>query len=779
MCRTMCNSRRWLIRINGTVQGVGFRPFVYRTATALDLAGEVRNTPEGVSIEAQGDNKALKSLVRRLLNECPPLARIQEIQINRITTGEGQHFSITASNAGIEAKTLISPDIAPCDECLTEMADPSDRRFGYPFINCTNCGPRFTIVESIPYDRPQTTMKSFTMCEQCASEYENSTHRRFHAQPNACPVCGPRLRFVDPHSGTIAHAGNALKRAVAAIKKGKIIAIKGGGGFHLACDATDTAAVTRLRQRKHRDEKPFAIMVGSLECARRLCHISEVEACLLTSPQRPIVLLQKKDRCPVSEAVAPGNKNLGLMLPSTPLHYLLFNKGKRRVLVMTSGNLTDEPIAYQDEEAFDKLRDIADAFVIHDRDIHIRVDDSIARTMEERPVLLRRARGYVPQPIRLAFDLPPVLATGADLKGSICLTKGRNAFLSQHLGDLENAEAHRFLEQATGHLQKIFAIEPEVIAYDLHPDYASTRYAKEVAISRSDDLTTPRIYAIQHHHAHIASCMAENDLPNEEVIGIALDGTGLGTDETIWGGEILLADYKDFSRQASFKPVPMPGGDAASKQPWRMALSYLHAQRITADDLEKIFKDVDEKEIGLLLQMMEKNINCPLTSSCGRLFDAVSALLGICTHNSFEGQAAMELEQAAGEDETGGYDFSIETENAKSAISDSMMRINFSPMIDEILKDLKNDISSATISARFHNTVAGAIIQTCAKIASQQKVRRAALSGGCFQNAILTSRIKKGLEEQGFQVYTHSLVPPNDGGVALGQAVIAAHLHRG
>ena len=769
----MCNSRRWLIRINGTVQGVGFRPFVYRTATALGLAGEVRNTPEGVTIQAQGGKEQLKSFVRHLRDECPPLARIQELVINTIALCEGQHFSIVASDAGTNAKTLVSPDIAPCDQCLSEVTDPSDRRFGYPFINCTNCGPRFTIIESIPYDRPLTTMKSFTMCEQCASEYEDSTHRRFHAQPNACPVCGPRLRFVAPHSGTIAHAGNALKQAVAALKKGEIVAIKGAGGFHLACDATNVDAVTRLRQRKQRDQKPFAIMVGSLECARRLCHISEVEASLLASPQRPIVLLQKKARCPVCKAVAPGNKNLGLMLPSTPLHYLLFNRGERRVLVMTSGNITDEPIAYQDEEAFDRLRDIADAFVIHDRDIHIRVDDSIARTMEERPLLLRRARGYVPQPIRLAFDMPSVWATGADLKGSICLIRGRNAFLSQHLGDLENAEAHRFLEQATDHLQKIFAIKPEIIAYDLHPDYASTRYAKGLGLSQT--------YAIQHHHAHIASCMAENDLPNEKVIGIALDGTGLGTDETIWGGEILLANYTGFRRQASFKPVPMPGGDAAAKQPWRMALSYLNTrrERIQAGYWEDIFKNIDEKQIRLILQMLEKNINCPLTSSCGRLFDAVSALLGICTHNSFEGQAAMELEQAADENETGSYDFSIEMENDESATSESVMRINFSPMIDEILKDLKNDISSATISARFHNTVAKAIIQTCTRIASQQEVRRAALSGGCFQNAILTSRIKKGLVEQGFQVYTHSLVPPNDGGVALGQAVIAAHLHRG
>jgi hydrogenase maturation protein HypF len=754
---------RQQIDVSGTVQGVGFRPFVYRIATNLDLVGSVCNTSAGVSIDIQGPAERVEAFCSALTNDAPPLARIQSTNFSDLPVQEIKEFTIRHSEPSNSSSAQISPDIAPCDECLAEMFSKSDRRFSYPFINCTNCGPRFTIIESVPYDRPATTMKSFEMCDKCASEYDAPLDRRFHAQPNACEICGPGLSFVNSDKSKTIKSGKPIELALKELRDGGIVAIKGAGGFHLACDATNASALAKLRERKMRDKKPFAVMVGNIQEARKLCHISETEERLLASPERPIVLLKKLDRCELPRSVAPGNKYLGLMLPSTPLHHLLFSDSQ--VFVMTSGNLSDEPLAYRDEEAMERLQNIADAFLLHDREINIRIDDSIARDMAGRPVLMRRARGYVPEPIHLNFDMPKILATGADMKGAICLTKGANALLSQHLGNLENAEACESFESAVSHLSKLYDIEPDIITCDLHPDYFSSRYAESKAKSHSVN-----IIRVQHHHAHIAACMAENDLPNENIIGIALDGTGLGTDDTIWGGEVLVANYEKFTRAAYFSPAPLPGGDMAAREPWRMALAYLtkSCDREIVDTWARTIP-VDMEKVKLVSEMIDKDINSPMTSSCGRLFDAVAALIGLRLVNSFEGQAAMELEQIADIDESGYYDFSIEGSE-----------INFSLTIKEILADLYMEIPTSTISGKFHNTIVEALRKSCRAILDDPQFTiddsKVCLSGGCFQNLLLTSKLKKILENEGFTVYTHSLVPPNDGGIALGQAAIAAHI---
>ncbi len=734
----------------GTVQGVGFRPFVYRIALSLELLGSVCNTSDGVTIDIQGPASKLKKFRSTLLSEAPPLARIQSTEVTELPTHEVKSFTIRQSKSLASSSAQISPDIAPCDECLGEMRSKSNRRFGYPFINCTNCGPRFTIIESVPYDRPATTMKTFELCEECSTEYDDPLDRRFHAQPNACEICGPKLRFFPSDQG-----GKPIEQTIDSLAHGKIVAIKGVGGFHLACNARDGKAIANLRKRKMRDEKPFAVMVGNIEEAKKFCNISETEGKLLTSAQRPIVLLRKRDDCGLPEGIAPRNKYLGLMLPSSPLHHLLFHNCPTSnpyplVLVMTSGNLSDEPLAFEDEEAMERLQNIADAFLLHDRKINVGIDDSIARDMVGRPAVMRRARGYTPEPIHLNFNMPHILATGADMKNAICLTKGQNAVLSQHLGNLENAESCSSFENATSHMEKLFDIKPEIIACDLHPDYFSSRYAE--SISKSKDC---KLMRVQHHHAHIASCMAENDLPNEKVLGIVLDGTGIGTDDTIWGGEILVADYETFMRAAHLTPVPLPGGDMAAREPWRMALAYLRGMKKPA------FKGIPSEKIELVDEMIEKGINSPMTSSCGRLFDAISAIIGLRLVNSFEGQAAIELEQISDGDENGTYNFSIEGS-----------RINFSATIEGILEDLNSKITLPTIGGKFHNTIVEALTKSC-KTINNSKV---CLSGGCFQNLLLTQKLKKSLEDEGFTVYTHSLVPPNDGGIALGQAAIAAHI---
>lgn len=758
----MNNLERRKIIVNGTVQGVGFRPFIFRLASELKISGHIQNTKDGVEIEAESTSKNLTQFIGRISEEAPPLARIQEISANEIQTTGEKMFSILSSIAGSIAQSFPPPDIAPCADCMSELRDPTDRRYRYPFINCTNCGPRYSIINGLPYDRPTTTMHEFPLCPECEIEYRDSMNRRFHAQPVACDICGPEL-WLEIKDGERIPGSRSIDRCVDLLNRGMIVAIKGIGGFHLACDATSDEAVLKLRQRKLRDEKPFAIMVGSIESARLVCEISSIEERLLLSPERPIVILRAVESSPISKHIAPNNRNIGLMLPSSPLHNLLFDE--ERFLVMTSANISDEPIIFKNDEARKKLGAIADAILMHEREIVTRIDDSIARAIGDRPLIIRRARGYTPSPIRLQFEMPPILATGADLKGAICVTKGRNAILSQHLGDLEHEEASISFEDAIDHMTSLFDIKPQIIAHDMHPDYFSSRFATSNSIHAKSRI------AIQHHHAHLASCMAENDLPNERVLGIILDGSGYGLDSTVWGGEILVANYEQFERAARFLPITMPGGDAASREPWRMAISQLHACGFDIDTIAKALPKISKEKIDALIQIIERKINSPLTSSCGRIFDGIAAITGIRMINRFEGQAAMELEQCC--DTTSAhspYGYTIDKSNG-------LLEIDLSHMITTIASDVQSKLQIGSIGARFHSTIISALVDaTILAIANTGlKMNSVVLSGGCFQNEILTIGLRKRLEESGFKVYTHSLVPANDGGIALGQAAIAAH----
>ena len=747
------------LEINGIVQGVGFRPFIYQLARHHGLTGEVANTATGVSLLVEGPSDRIQSFIDDLPRRKPPLAQIVEISRVEAPLSGFTAFSIVKSRKSASRATLISPDVMVCDDCLAEMRNPSDRRFGYPFINCTNCGPRYTIIDDIPYDRPKTSMRHFTMCPDCQAEYDDPDNRRFHAQPNACPTCGPQVTLCDA-KGIPVDTDDPIAAAARRIRQGRIVAVKGLGGFHLAVDAVNEATVTRLRRRKHREEKPLALMCASIEHIRSLARVNADEERLLVSIQRPIVLLEKRAATPIAASVAPKSRTFGIMLPYTPLHHLLLDAGFT-ALVMTSANLSEEPIAIDNQEAFDRLGDIADDFLIHDRDIYLRSDDSIVRHSAGHMRPLRRSRGYVPVPVFLLDELPPVLACGAELKNTVCLTRGRQAFVSQHIGDLENRATDDFFRLTIGHLKRILDIRPQAVACDLHPDYLSTRYARET--------TDLPVVEVQHHHAHIAACMAENkaDAP---VIGLAFDGTGLGTDGTIWGGEVLVADYQQFTRAAHLQAVPMPGSAAAIREPWRMALAHLMA---TVDDISDI-KDLpvsrfaDDQQIQITRQMIEKNINCPLTSSLGRLFDAVAAMVGLRGQVAFEGQAAMELEAMADDRETAAYDFAWdETGNGAIVIPCPLL-------IRAVIRDLRDGRSPATISARFHNTLVALFDALCRQLRDRTGIDQVALSGGVFQNDRLLSGLCKALEKSGFHVLTHRLVPANDGGISLGQAVIAA-----
>src|SRR5579872_6740488 len=649
------------IAVSGIVQGVGFRPYVYRLANERQLSGSVRNTAAGVMIEVQGAGEAVDDFLARLPAQSPPLARITAVSVRDLPCNGDRRFEIVASRGQESVRTLISPDVAICADCLRELFDPADRRYKYPFINCTNCGPRFTIVRGIPYDRPLTSMAAFTMCPACQQEYEDPRSRRFHAQPNACWECGPQVELWDGSGERIA-AEDPISAAAEQLKHGAVLAIKGLGGFHLAVDATAAAAVERLRERKGRVDKPFAVMVPGMEAAE-FCELDAGAREAVCSAQRPIVLLRKKDPCAIAAAVAPSNRELGLFLPYTPLHYLLLAEGKFSALVMTSGNRSEEPIAIDNAEAVERLRGLPDFFLVHNRDILLRCDDSVVRVSGGGVRQMRRSRGYVPVPIFLAQDVPSVLAVGGELKNTICLTKGRHAFLSQHVGDLENLQAFQFFAEAVGHLEKVLEIQPQVVAHDLHPDYFSTRWA---LLQKGVPLV-----GVQHHHAHIASCMAENQLDGR-VIGIALDGAGYGSDGCIWGGELLLADYSGFERAGHLEYVPMPGGEAAVREPWRMAVSYLHRHfgRAFLDLKIPFVQQLDPAKLKVLLTAMERNINSPLTSSCGRLFDAVAALAGIRQRVNYEAQAAIELEMAmdAGKNEPG-YDLQVAEENGQLIFS--------------------------------------------------------------------------------------------------------------
>jgi len=744
------------LKINGIVQGVGFRPFIYQLANHHGLKGQVANTATGVSLVLEGPALWIQRFIGDLPHRKPPLAHIVTVSTTPEPVAGFTSFSIVKSRGSDSRATLISPDVMVCEDCLAEMRDPRNRRFAYPFINCTNCGPRYTIIDDIPYDRPKTSMRHFTMCPHCQAEYDDPADRRFHAQPNACPVCGPKVTLCTP-DGTPIVNDDPIAETANRIKAGRIAAIKGLGGFHLAVDATHPEAVTRLRRRKHREEKPFALMCANLAQIKAITHVCPEEEALLVSIQRPIVLLKKRPNTSIAEAVSPCNAYFGVMLPYTPLHHLLLDFGFT-ALVMTSANLSEEPIAIDNLEAFRRLSDIADDFLIHDRDIYLRSDDSIVRHCAGHMRPVRRSRGYVPMPVFLKSEIPPVLACGAELKNTVCLTRSRQAFVSQHIGDLENRATGEFFRLTVNHLKRLLDIDPQIVACDLHPDYMSTRYAHE--------LEGVTCIAVQHHHAHIAACMAENQVDGP-VIGLAFDGTGLGTDGTIWGGEVLLADYRSFSRAAHLEPVPMPGSAAAIKEPWRMAVSHLRAAfGEFPDDSIPLLKSIDKQKTTLMLQMMDKQINSPLTSSLGRLFDAVAAIIGLRHQVAFEGQAAMELEMVADESESGCYDFSWD--------GIEVMQLATTPIVRAVTQDLIQGVSQAVISARFHNTLIVLCDSVCRHLRGRTGIDRVALSGGVFQNSRLLGGLSDALESSGFDVITHKRVPANDGGLSLGQAVVAA-----
>ena len=749
------------ISARGVVQGVGFRPFVYQLATKYNLKGWVCNTSEDVKIEVQGESKDVKHFLSELQDNVPPLASIEHITVTYHPPVDYTSFEIRHSIAEEGKYQLVSPDIATCPACLKEIFSPKDRRYHYPFTNCTNCGPRFTIIEDIPYDRPKTTMRSFIMCPDCQAEYDNPLDRRFHAQPNACPKCGPRLELLDAR-GNHVETSDVIAAASQLLKNGKILAIKGLGGFLLACDATSEKAIQLLRQRKRRPFKPLAIMIADMEEARRHCYISEAEEKLLTSQQSPIVLIRWKPESTVCQAVAPNLKYLGVMLPYTPLHHILLRE-MGLPLVMTSGNISEEPIAKDNDEAIRRLSGIADYFLVHNRDIYARYDDSVTVIERGEVQLTRRARSYAPYPIHLPFTAKQVLGCGAEEKNTFCLTKDSYAFISQHIGDMENLETLEHFQNTLALYKKLFRIEPEIIAYDLHPEYLPTKYALELGSQFSHLKLVP----VQHHHAHIVSCMVDNNVENP-VIGVALDGTGYGSDGHIWGGEFLVADYKAFQRMGHLEYLPLPGGSVAIKRPYRTAIGYL-LKLLGEDSLSTklaFLKQVDAVEIELIKRQIQTGLNSPLNSSLGRLFDAVSALIDVRGEIDYEGQAAVELEMIAYDAGDDSYPYSI-TEHDGTNI------IQLKELLSAIVKDLYQGVSKATISARFHNTVAQMICEMCQLIARKTGINRVALSGGVFQNRLLLRKVVPLLESTGFSVLTHKQVPCNDGGISLGQAVIA------
>ena len=748
------------INVRGVVQGVGFRPFVFRLAAGHDLRGWVCNTSGDVRIEVEGEAKHIELFIRKLREQAPPQAHIQDITVTPGTPVGYEKFEIRRSITEEGKYQLVSPDIATCPECLREIFDPENRRYRYPFTNCTNCGPRFTIIADIPYDRPNTTMKIFRMCPDCQKEYDDPFDRRFHAQPNACPVCGPQLELLDA-AGKPVPCRDIIKKTASLLKSGKIVAIKGLGGFLLACDATHETAVNRLRRRKNRPAKPLAVMVASLDEAKNHCYAYPAEANLLASPGSPIVLMKWIDVSTIAKAVAPGLDHLGVMLPYTPLHHLLMREAGRP-LVMTSGNLSEEPIARDNDEALRRLGGIVDYFLVHNRDIYARYDDSVMTVERDMPQFVRRARGFAPHPIRLNYQSKQVLGCGAEEKNTFCLTRDDNAFVSQHIGDMENLETLEHFTNTIELYQKLFRIEPRIIACDLHPEYLPTKYAKELAGKENLPLIP-----VQHHHAHIAGCLADNGVDGP-VIGVALDGTGYGTDGHIWGGEFLVADYKGFKRMAHLEYLPLPGGALAIKKPYRTAAGYLMALGITLDDKMPLGEYIDSAELDIIKDQVEKGINAPLTSSMGRIFDAVAALIGVRGITQYEAQAAIELEVLAHQaaNEIGLYPFSIVEEDGANIIK-------IHDLLSSIIGDLQRNTPREVIAVKFHNTVAKMITDTCRSISGKTGIKEAALSGGVFQNRLLLRKSVALLESAGITVYTHHQLPCNDGGISLGQAVIA------
>lgn len=772
---TAATSERQRVRltVRGIVQGVGFRPFVYGLAQRFGLAGHVGNNGAGVFIEIEGDSDALDTFQIALIEDAPPLARIEAVTVEpQAPTGETV-FVIVESEAGAAVSALIPPDLAICDDCLRELFDPSDRRYHYPFINCTNCGPRFSIIEQIPYDRAATTMASFAMCPDCAAEYHDPGDRRFHAQPNACPECGPQVWYTWAGTSesdalpTDTRGEDAITAAKAALAESKIVAVKGLGGFHLACDATSDDAVVRLRERKGRVDKPFAVMVRDLDAARQIVFVNDEEAQLLTSRERPILLLRKRPGSALSARVAPGNAYVGVMLPYTPLHYLLIDDTP---LVMTSGNYSDEPIVKDNEAALAALTPLVDAFLFHDRPIHARCDDSVVRIYEGHELPIRRSRGYTPFPVRLPFDVKTLLATGGELKNTFCLTQDHYAFMSQHIGDMENLETLEAYGRAVDHLCSLYHARPEAIVCDLHPGYMTTDWAANYAAVRDVPLLR-----VQHHHAHIAGAMAEHGLDGTQpVIGVCFDGTGYGTDGAIWGGEVLIADYDGFQRAAHLKYVPLPGGDAAIKRPYRLALAHLWAAGVDWDEALAPVAACSETEQRILRRQFETGFNTVPSSSMGRLFDAVAALIGVRETITYEAQAAIELEgllpplDTMVNDRTTGFAFDVYAD-------DDGQIIDPAPIIAAVAADVRQGVPPEVIAGRFHAAVANAIAEVCALLRADTGLETVALSGGVFQNVHLLDATARQLRDRGFTVLTHRVVPANDGGLALGQAIIGCH----
>lgn len=773
--------RRVLVR--GVVQGVGFRPYVYTRARALGLSGHVTNTGEGVVAEVEGPAEAVALFCDLLAAEAPPLAAVDAVEHREMPTEGGAGFAIVASRAGGPARTLVPPDVATCADCLTELADPADRRHRHPFITCTNCGPRFTIVTGLPYDRAHTTMAGFPMCSDCAREYADPDDRRFHAQPVACPACGPRLRLLLGHGDgerlpREVRGADPVAQARALLRDGAILAVKGLGGYHLACDATVPRAVAELRRRKARGEKPFALMARSLDDVESLAHLGREERALLTGSVRPIVLLRRRadpdhDHVRPAAEVAPGSPDLGVMLPYTPLHHLLLGslpgdgRDGPRLLVMTSGNVSGEPIVTDDADALHRLAALADGWLTHDRPIHVPCDDSVVRVCDGDTLTLRRSRGYAPLPVTLPFPVPPVLAVGGDLKNTLCLAEGRRAWLSAHIGDMDDLATQQASERARVQLEAVTGVRPALLAADRHPGYHSAALARRTARGRT-------VVQVQHHHAHVAATMAEHGLDgSDRVIGVAFDGTGYGDDGAVWGGEILLADYENTHRFAHLGYVPLPGGDVSVHRPYRMALAHLHAAGIAWEGDLPCVAACPEDERRLLRQQLERLLNCVPTSSMGRLFDAVASLTGIRHLSGYEAQAAVALEAAARGatgDDAPGYAFALR----RAAHAAGALVADPGTVLASVIADLRAGAPPAIVAARFHRAVAGFVARTCVRAREAHGLDTVALTGGVFANTLLSSACARMLRERGFTVLRHHRIPPGDGGLALGQAMVAA-----
>ncbi len=758
------SARRVRVRVTGTVQGVGFRPYVHRLAHALELSGFVLNDVEGVLIEAEGPGERIDSFLGRLPREAPPLARVEGVGTAEAPVRGDAGFSIAATVTSGSPDALVSPDAATCPECLAELFDPANRRHRYPFVNCTNCGPRFTIVVDVPYDRPATTMAGFEMCPACRSEYDDPRDRRFHAQPNACPACGPRAWLAGP-GGEELDTGDddAVSAAARMIATGSVLAVKGIGGFHLACTASDEEAVSRLRGRKHREDRPFALLARDLATARELVDLGPAEEALLEGPERPIVVARRRPGAHVAAAVAPRSADLGVLLPYSPLHHLLAADAAVP-LVLTSGNVSDEPIAYDNADALARLPGIADAFLMHDRPIRVRTDDSVVRAVDPAvgggPLVIRRSRGYVPASLGLNPPATvPILGCGAELKSTFCLARGNRAWVGHHIGDLKNYETVRSFIEGEAHFERLFAVEPRVVAHDAHPDYLSTRHALE----RED----AELVAVQHHHAHLASCLAEHGELGPAV-GAIFDGSGFGGDGTVWGGEILFGDLASFERAGLLFPVRLPGGDAAVREPWRMACAWLSAAfDDTGPPIPQALKgEVSDERWSAVAELVRTGISSPLTTSAGRLFDAVAAIAGVRATVTSEGQAAAELEGLADLAESGEYPF--ETAGSGPLILDVR------PAVQALRLDLEAGAGVPTVSARFHNTLASVTSVAVARVAEERSTDIVVLSGGVFQNRLLVERTAARLTRKGLRVLLPRELPPNDGGISYGQVAVAA-----